>query len=99
MDEHNYTVFPIEETKKERRQRIKDSVAWYIKWCASLLLVLAMTMRATGDPYYSVYDLWFSFIGVIGWLIVSILWKDRALILLNSVGGMILLTGILKSLV
>ena len=87
MDDRSFTVF-------EDNEALKDRVAWYIKWCASVLLVLAMGMRATGDPTYAI-----SFIGVIGWLIVSILWKDRALILLNSVGGMILLTGILKSLV
>ena len=92
MDDRSFTVF-------EDNEALKDRVAWYIKWCASVLLVLAMGMRATGDPTYAIFDLWFSFIGVIGWLIVSILWKDRALILLNSVGGMILLTGILRSLV
>ena len=92
MDDRSFTVF-------EDNEALKDRVAWYIKWWASVLLVLAMGMRATGDPTYAIFDLWFSFIGVIGWLIVSILWKDRALILLNSVGGMILLTGILKSLV
>lgn len=92
MEDRSFTVF-------EEKPDIKDKVAWYIKWCASVLLVLAMGMRATNDPSYAIFDLWFSFIGVIGWLIVSILWKDRALILLNSVGGMILLTGILKSFV
>ena len=31
-------------------------------------------------------DLVLSLIGVTGWMIVGLLWKDRALILLNGVG-------------
>ena len=87
-----YTVF-------QDKEPLKDRVAWYLKWFSSVILVLAMGMRATGDPSYAIFDLYLSFIGINGWLIVSILWNDRALILLNSVGGLILLTGILKSLV
>ena len=87
-----YTVF-------EDKEPLKDRVAWYLKWVSSILLVLAMSMRATGDPKFAIFDLWLSFIGINGWLVVSILWNDRALILLNSVGGLILLTGILKSFV
>jgi ABC-type siderophore export system fused ATPase/permease subunit len=32
------------------------------------------------------YDIVLSLIGVSGWMIVGLLWKDRALILLNGVG-------------
>jgi pheromone shutdown protein TraB len=99
MDEHNYTVFPMEETEKERRGRIKDNIAWYLKWFSSIIIVCAMSMRATGEVQYQIYDLWFSFVGVFGWLGVSLLWKDRALIMLNAVGLLILLSGILKSFI
>ena len=92
MDDRSFTVF-------EDKPDIKDKVAWYFKWVSSILLVLAMGMRATGDPKFAIFDLWLSFIGINGWLVVSILWNDRALILLNSVGWLILLTGILKSFV
>ena len=37
------------------------------------------------------YDLALSIIGVGLWLIVSVIWKDRALILLNGVGLLFLL--------
>ena len=45
----DYTVFPLEETEKERRGRIKDTVAWYLKWFSSIIIVCAMSMRATGE--------------------------------------------------
>ena len=99
MDERNYTVFPMEETEKERRGRIKASIAWYLKWFSSIVIVVAMSMRATGEVQYQIYDLWFSTVGVFGWLGVSLLWKDRALIMLNAVGLLILLSGILKSFI
>ena len=99
MLEDDYTVFPLEETEKERRQRLKDRVAWYLKWFSSVVIVIAMSMRATGEPSYAIYDLWFSTIGVFGWLGVSLLWKDRALIMLNAIGLLILLSGILKSFI
>jgi hypothetical protein len=41
-------------------------------------------------------DLYCSLAGSVGWLAVSIAWKDRALIMLNSVMTLTLLTGILK---
>jgi len=33
-----------------------------------------------------IYDLVLSIVGVSGWLCVGMLWKDRALIILNAVG-------------
>ena len=74
----------------------REKVAWYIKWFASVCLVLGMSVRASGIPELSIFDLIFSFIGICGWMVVSLLWNDRALILLNGVGFLILLTGLLK---
>ena len=44
----------------------------------------------------AIFDLTFSFVGIIGWLGVSLLWEDRALILLNGVGFIILFSGLIK---
>jgi len=74
----------------------RERIAWYVKWFASVCLVLGMSVRASGVPELQIWDLTFSFIGIIGWLIVSLLWNDRALILLNGVGFLILLTGLIK---
>ncbi len=43
-------------------------------------------------------DLGLSFIGMLGWLWVGILWKDRAIIIVNGAASVILLTGILRYL-
>jgi hypothetical protein len=44
-------------------------------------------------------DRWFSLIGTIGWFVVGMLWKDRALIMLNAVLVFILAQGIVRGLV
>ena len=74
----------------------REKTAWYLKWFASVCLVLGMSVRASGVPELAVFDLVFSFIGICGWLAVSIIWNDRALILLNATGFLILLTGLIK---
>ena len=43
-------------------------------------------MSIRGIEGLQIYDLILSLIGVTGWMIVGILWKDRALMLLNGVG-------------
>ena len=40
---------------------------------------------------FQLYDLILSLFGIGGWLVVSVLWRDRALIVLNGVGLMFLL--------
>ena len=75
----------------------KQTKDWYIKWSASVLLLTAMVLRATGD--YPLTDMCLSLVGCVGWLVVAMLWKDRALIILNAIASFILMTGILNSLV
>jgi len=71
----------------------KATPDWYVKWAASITLLVAMVIRASGmNPFL---DTCISFIGCAGWLYVSFAWKDRALIMLNTVACFILLTGIL----
>jgi len=62
----------------------KYTVDWYLKWAACILLLVAMSIR--GVDGFFIHDLVLSIVGVFFWLAVSILWNDRALILLNSVG-------------
>ena len=75
----------------------KQTKDWYIKWSASVLLLTAMVLRATGD--YPFTDMCLSLIGCVGWLIVAMLWKDRSLIILNAIASFILITGITNTLV
>ena len=67
----------------------KYTADWYIKWVASAFVLAAMSIR--GIEGLQVYDLVLSVIGIIGWVIVSVIWQDRALIMLNSFGLLFLL--------
>ena len=58
---------------------------WYIKWVASIFVLGAMSLR--GVEGMAFYDLILSMIGISLWLVVSVLWRDRALILLNGAGS------------
>ena len=69
---------------------------WYVKWTSSFFILISMSMR--GIEGLQFLDLCFSLIGVTGWLIVGVLWKDRALILLNGVGVALLLRTLLQTL-
>ena len=79
----------------ENSKRIYKSVTpkytldWYVKWIASLFILAAMSLR--GVDGLQLWDLGLSLIGISLWLWVSILWKDRALVLLNGVGLIFLL--------
>jgi len=67
----------------------KYTLDWFIKWVASFFILGALSMR--GVDGLQTYDLSLSIIGVGLWLVVSVMWKDRALILLNGVGLLFLL--------
>ena len=80
-------------------ETIRERNAWYIKWFSSICLLIGMSCRASGVPELAFFDLVFSTVGVFGWLIVAVIWIDRALIILNAVGLSILISGLLKSLI
>jgi len=74
----------------------KQTLDWYIKWTASIILLIAMSVRS--NPDLTIYDQSLSLIGCLGWLVVALIWKDRALIILNSTAAIILATGIINTL-
>ena len=75
----------------------KYTIDWYIKWVASIFLIASQSIR--GIPEFINYDLVLSLVGVFGWLIVSFMWKDRALIMLNGVGFALLLRNLLENVI
>ena len=75
----------------------KYDLSWYVKWVSSTMLLSAMMFRAEG--MFPLADLILSFSGCAGWLWVGLLWKDRALIILNAVAVVILGGGLLRYLV
>ena len=75
----------------------KYTVDWYIKWIASAFVLGAMSIRGVDGLQQT--DLILSLIGIIGWLTVSILWKDRALIMLNGAGLLFLVKNLTEILI
>ena len=69
---------------------------WYLKWVASSLVLSSMSIR--GIEGLQMLDLILSTCGVFGWLIVSIIWQDRALIMVNGVGLMFLIKNLITNI-
>lgn len=80
---------------KPDRNWYPENFDWYIKWVSSILVLISLAMRSAGIDY-RMYDLIFGLAGIVGWLWVSIIWKDRALIMLNAISGFMLATTILR---
>lgn len=79
-------------SKKDYRELV-----WWVKWSASITILISLAMRAAG-PEYRMWDLLIGEFGIGLWLWVSVMWKDRALIILNAVSFFMLLTTILKEI-
>ena len=82
---------------KPDRNWYPDDFDWYLKWVASILILISLAMRSAGVDY-RMYDLGFGLVGIVLWLWVSIIWRDRALIMLNAISGFLLLTTILREI-
>tara|TARA_B100001175_G_scaffold298352_1_gene288863 strand:+ start:1409 stop:1690 length:282 start_codon:yes stop_codon:yes gene_type:complete len=71
-------------------------LSWYIKWISSIVLIMAMI--ATTNNMYP-WNMLLQFLGVAGWLWVSIIWNDRALIVVNAVATAIMANGLVSYLI
>ena len=93
---------PSQEELKNSKRWFKSATPkytadWYLKWIASVFLLTGMSMR--GIERFVLYDLSFSIVGVIGWLVVAALWEDRSLLILNSFALLLLLKNLIVLLV
>lgn len=92
--------FTKEELKNSKRifksATPKYTLDWYIKWVASVFVLVAMSFR--GVAGYEIYDLVLSIVGIALWLWVSVLWNDRALIMLNGAGLLFLVSNFIRLL-
>ena len=77
-------------------QRRERNATWYIKWASSILLMFGMIL--TSQNIFP-YNLYLHVVGISGWLYVSIVWNDRALIVVNSVALSIFVNGIVSTMV
>ena len=57
-------------------------------------MVLLVCMLLTSNNIYPL-NIFVHMLGLIGWLIVSIMWNDRALIIINAVGIAIMANGLI----
>ena len=93
-------VYTEEELKNSNRIQKsatpKYTLDWYVKWVASIMILIGMSIR--GIDGLQVYDLSISIAGIALWLWVSILWKDRALIILNAVGLLFLIRNLVGAI-
>ena len=78
---------------KDQKITPTGTADWYVKWVASFFILLAIACRAA-DVSHTV-DLTLSTIGIAGWLYVGMVWRDRALIMVNSVALVMLVAGLL----
>lgn len=81
--------------QKPDRNWYPNNFDWYLKWVASVLVMVSLTMRTAGVEY-RMFDLYFGWCGIVLWTWVSVIWRDRALIMLNGVSFFMLSVAILK---
>lgn len=99
-----YTVAEIKHsTRVVKSATPKGDLSWWIKWISSVIVLGAISIRSANIPNeimfgfpLQVWDIFFSWVGAVGWFIVGFLWKDRALILLNGVISLMLFGGLLR---
>lgn len=92
--------FDPEEIKNSKRifksATPKGGLDWYVKWVSTILMLAAVTVRSSGVQELIWLDMLLSWMGAIGWFIVSWMWRDRALILLNGTVGIVLFSGLIN---
>lgn len=98
----NGNVFTVGEIKHSDRivksATPKQTLDWYIKWLSSTIVLAAITIRASGVPELHIWDVFLSWLGAVGWWTVGMMWRDRALIMLNGVISVVLFAGLIKQI-
>ncbi|WP_417522518.1 DUF6552 family protein [Marinovum sp.] len=60
----------------------RGQTVFVVKWLASVIQIMGYAATGFG---WTPWNLYLFLIGVLGWLIVGVLWKDRALMLVHFV--------------
>jgi len=95
MNEPKFTPEEIENSDRIFKSATpKYTLDWYVKWVASVFVLFAMSFR--GVAGYEIYDLMLSIVGIALWLWVSVMWNDRALIMLNGAGLLLLIRNFIE---
>jgi len=83
----------LKSTRVYKKITPKGDLSWYIKWVSSIFIIAGMAL--TSANIFPV-NIIVHGIGVTGWLIVGMLWHDRALIFLNAVAIFVYASGLLN---
>ena len=67
------------------------TIDWYIKCASSIILLIGMIL--TSNQVYPL-NIFVHMVGLIGWLVVALMWNDRALIIINAGGVAIMANGL-----
>ena len=83
----------LKSTRVFKKVTPKGDLSWYIKWISSIVIIVGMVLSSA-----NIYPLniWVHMFGVTGWLIVGMLWHDRALIFLNAVAIFVFASGLVN---
>lgn len=65
-------------------------LAFWVKWVASAVQILGYGATAFG---WTPWNLYLFVVGVFGWLLVGVLWNDRAIMLVHLVALAAMLAG------
>ena len=83
----------LNSTRVFKKVTPKGDLSWYIKWASSMVILAGMVLTSASiEPWNMIVHL----IGVSGWLVVGMLWHDRALIMLNGVAIFIFASGLVN---
>ena len=83
----------LKSTRVFKKVTPKGDLSWYIKWVSSIFIIIGMALTSANIFPMNIIV---HGIGVTGWLIVGMLWHDRALIFLNAVAIFVYVTGLLN---
>ena len=82
---------------KPDRNWYPNNFDWYLKWVASVIVLCSLALRSAGLEY-RIYDLLLGTVGIALWTWVSVIWRDRALIMLNGISFFMLTVALLKEI-
>jgi len=72
------------------------NLIWLTKWVSSVVIIAGMALTTSNIYPLNMY---MHLAGIIGWLVVSVAWHDRSLIMLNVVAAFIFINGIISNLI
>lgn len=68
----------------------KEATAFIIKWVASIIQILGYTATAFEWTPWNIY---LFLVGLLGWLVVGLLWNDKAIILIHLIALVAMMIG------